>query len=134
MTEECKISFHFYTEKESKEVKWRDLVGPEKLKLFSKTEMYPDLPNVQKVQKIWLSIYNLLHSPNTDSKEVKTAAKKWIILFLKVYQTKHVTPYMHALVLMLSSINNLKSVRFFKLVLWYDYSIVICMFLACWHS
>lgn len=36
LTEECKISFHFYTEKESSEVKWRDLVGPEKLKLFSK--------------------------------------------------------------------------------------------------
>ena len=68
LTDECKISFHFYTEKESKEVKWRDLVGPEKLKLFSKInlpQMYPDLPNIQKIQEIWkdfLSIFNVLCS------------------------------------------------------------------------
>ena len=31
----------------------------------------------------------------------------------------------------LSGTNNLKSVRFFELVLWYDYSIVLYMFLAC---
>ena len=31
----------------------------------------------------------------------------------------------------LSGINNLKSVRFFKLVLRYNYSIVLYMFLAC---
>ena len=31
----------------------------------------------------------------------------------------------------LSGTNNLKSVRFFKLVLRYDYSIVLYMFLAC---
>ena len=37
------------------------------------------------------------------------------------------------LLLVLSGINNLKSVRFFKLVLRYDYSIVIYMFPACWH-
>lgn len=104
LNEQCKISFHFYTDKGSKEMKWRDLVGPEKLKLFSKInlpELYPDLPNVEKIQKIWkdfLSIYNLLRSLNTDSQEVKEEATKWITLFLEVYQTKHVTPYMHTLV------------------------------------
>ena len=35
---------------------------------------------------------------------------------------------------MLSGINSLKSVRFFKLVLRYDYSIVIYIFLAYWHT
>ena len=33
--------------------------------------------------------------------------------------------------IVLSGTNNLKSVRFFKLVLQYDYSIVFYMFLAC---
>ena len=36
--------------------------------------------------------------------------------------------------LVLSGINNLKSVRFFKLVLRYDYSIVIYIFPAYWHT
>ena len=33
-----------------------------------------------------------------------------------------------------SDINSLKPVRFFKLVLWYDYSIVLYMFPACWRA
>ena len=55
LNEECKISFHFYTERGSKEVKWRYLVGPEKLKLFSKINlpaMYPDLPTVGAKKKL----------------------------------------------------------------------------------
>ena len=27
LNEKCKVSFHFYTDKDSKQVKWRDLVG-----------------------------------------------------------------------------------------------------------
>ena len=33
-------------------MKWQDLAGPEKLKLFSKInipQLYPDLPNIQKM-------------------------------------------------------------------------------------
>ena len=41
------------------------------------------------------SIYNLLWSFNTCSQEIKEEAEKWVILFLEVYQRKHVTPYMH---------------------------------------
>ena len=43
-------------------------------------------------------IYDLLRSPNTNSETVKQAAIKWLTLFLEIYQTKHVTPYMHTLV------------------------------------
>jgi len=42
LNEECKVSFHFYTDKDSKSLKWRDLVGPEKMKLFSKMDI-PEL-------------------------------------------------------------------------------------------
>ena len=41
--------------------------------------------------KNFLSIYNLLCSVNTGSQEIKEMDN----LFLEVYQTKHVTPYMH---------------------------------------
>ena len=34
LQEKCKISFHMYIDKESKTLKWRDLTGPEKLRLF----------------------------------------------------------------------------------------------------
>lgn len=85
-------------------MKWRDLVGPEKLKLFSKIdvpELFPDLPEGDKVQQIWkdfLAVYNLLRSTTAESNKIKESSKKWLELFLKVYQTKNVTPYMHTLV------------------------------------
>lgn len=104
LNNECKVSFHFYTDKDSKNVKWRDLVGPEKIKLFSKIvipELFPDFPQGDKVQKIWkgfLAIYDVLRSTNTDKEQIKGLATEWLQQFLEVYLTKHVTPYMHTLV------------------------------------
>ena len=104
LNEKCKVSFHFYTDKDSKQVKWRDLVGPEKIKLFSKfviTDLFPDFPQGDKVQKIWkdfMVIYDLLRCTNTKKEQIKELAIKWLKLFLEVYQTRHVTPYMHTLV------------------------------------
>ena len=104
LNEQCKMSFHFYTDKDSKQVKWRDLVGPEKLKLFSKIdipELFPDFPQGDKVQQIWkdfLAIHSLLRSTTTESNQIKDTSKKWLKLFLEVYQTKNFTPYMHTLV------------------------------------
>ena len=53
--------------------------------------------NTENIWEDFLSIYNLLWSFNTGSQETKEEAEKWIILFLEVYQRKHVTPYMHTL-------------------------------------
>ena len=36
LNDECKINFRFYTDKETKSLKWRDLTGPEKKRLFQK--------------------------------------------------------------------------------------------------
>ena len=41
LNETCKISFHMYVDKDSKALKWRDLTGPEKLKLFNQIARYP---------------------------------------------------------------------------------------------
>lgn len=85
-------------------MKWRDLVEPEKIRLFSNItilSLFPDFPQAAKVQKIWkdfLAIYNLLCSTNVESKQIKEYATNWLKLFLEVYQTKNVTPYMHTLV------------------------------------
>ena len=100
----CKIGFHFYTEKESKHLKWRDLTGTEKLKLFKQIDipnLFPGYPNGDNVQGIWrrfFNIYNLLREKNNmNSDEFKLATKQWLQEFLEVYQTKQATPYIHLL-------------------------------------
>lgn len=107
LKEECKISFHMYVDKESKVLKWRDLTGPEKLKLFHKIDIssvFPGIPHATLVQKLWkdfLSIYKTLclKSVNkTQIKEFQAAVRNWLSMFLSVYYTKHVTPYIHTLV------------------------------------
>ena len=58
----CKIPFHFYVCKDSKSLKWRDLTGPEKHKLFAKInlpDLFPNLPNVSTIQDIWTKFMEL---------------------------------------------------------------------------
>ena len=108
LNEECKISFHMYVDKESKVFKWRDLTGPEKHKLLKEiniVNLFPRIPQATDIQIIWVEfreIYRILQSCtplNKDGVEsFKDRVRKWMTLFLTVYQTKHVTPYMHLLV------------------------------------
>ena len=35
LNDDCKIRFRWYVDKQSKNITWRDLTGPEKMKLFS---------------------------------------------------------------------------------------------------
>ena len=107
LNEQCKIPFHFYTDKATKCLKWRDLTGPEKLKLFAKidiSKLFPSIPETQKIQRIWVKffeIYNILRAKSISNEEIRKLernTKDWLTLFLSVYQTKHVTPYMHVLV------------------------------------
>ena len=99
----CHISFKFYY---CKDIKWRDLMGPEKLLLFNKIDLpnlLPDLPNVHTIQLLWKKFKNLyekLHSEAiscSSTVEFEQEAKTWINDFTKIYQTKHLTPYMHIL-------------------------------------
>jgi len=103
----CKISFHVYQDKESKNLKWRDLTVNEKLKLLKQIQipvLFPHFPNGDIIQNIWkefLEIYDLLCLKTcTNIEEIKTFQLKtnnWLKEFLQVYQTKHVTPYIHLL-------------------------------------
>lgn len=107
LNETLKIPFNWYVCKESKKLKWRDLTGPEKLKLFQDININQVLPNFKdsaKIQKLWSDFYEiagLLSSTNQNEisvQEFSNKTKLWLDLFLSLYQMKHVTPYMHALV------------------------------------
>lgn len=106
LNDTLKIPFNWFICKESKKLKWRDLTGPEKLKLFRNIRIdliLPDFCDREKIQQLWsdfLSIAELLSSSNQDNINVEDFSKKtklWFNLFLSLYQTKHVTPYTHAL-------------------------------------
>ena len=102
------IPFNWFTRKESKKLKWRDLTGPEKLKLFQNIKIEELLPNFEEaptIQKLWksfLEITKLLLSSSNKNEinlgEFASTTKQWLELFLSIYQAKHVKPYMHAFV------------------------------------
>ena len=72
MKETCKVGFDFFVDKDS----WRDLTGPEKLKVFTSInipELFPNVPSCHVVQNLWkkfLEIYNTLrsHDPLKDER------------------------------------------------------------------
>ena len=46
ISETYKVAFRFFVDKDAKKLKWRDLTGPDKLKVFNSINI-PDLfPNV----------------------------------------------------------------------------------------
>jgi len=99
----CKIKFAWYIDKESKRLKCRDLTGPEKIRLFENIDfpkLFPTLPNTDKVQKLWKDFYSLvqqLRKPQCDDiDQFERSAKTWVTDFVHLYQSKDVTPYMHA--------------------------------------
>lgn len=107
LNEACKIPFQFYICKDSNTLKWRDLTGPEKYRLFSKVDwpsIFPQLPNVETVQQIWQQFFQLINTVRADSitaEEIdnfEAEGKTWLSLFLSIYQTKNVTSYMHLMV------------------------------------
>ena len=54
LNDTCKI--HFKWGEDKKEITYRDLTGPEKLRLFKNTDisqLFPLLPNNDKIQKLW---------------------------------------------------------------------------------
>ena len=106
LNNECQIPFQFYIS-DSKTLKWRDLTGPEKYRLLRKIQLpllFPNIPMVETLQEIWNEFSKLNACIRSDSLTTETIsafesdAQQWLKKFLSVYQTKHVTPYIHALV------------------------------------
>ena len=67
LNEQCKISFHMYVDKVSKSLKWRDLLGPEKLRLLKEIDipkLFPALTNATTLQgssKQFTPFFDQLH-------------------------------------------------------------------------
>ena len=102
----CKISFKFFISKDSKQLSWRDLMGPEKHVVFEKillVEIFPKLPHVQDIQNLWdnfQKLYTVLQKEEISTEESVSFtedAKQWVLDFTTVYQAKNVTPYIHIL-------------------------------------
>ena len=102
LNEDCKISFRWYVEEGKGGLKWRDLTGPEKYRLFKVVNLialFPLIPRIDEIQKLWASFYDIIKTLHSDCDHVTVAssAEAWVIHFCSLYQTKHVTPYVHAL-------------------------------------
>ena len=107
LNDKCGISFGWYICKDSKKLKWRDLTEPEKVKLLNLIDITELLPISGKscvIQEIWNGCNSIMKNLKqlTDEKEklklFNIQVRQWATRFLSVYQSKHVTPYMHALI------------------------------------
>ena len=100
----CNVKLIFQWIPESKKLNWRDLVGPEKNRLFENLrleEVIPDRPNLQLLQKVWdefYSIIKLVRNNELNSSELRQKTRDWLINYLEIYPRNTVTPYMHAFV------------------------------------
>ena len=125
LNQDLHISFNWFICKDSKKLKWRDLTGPEKVKLFQNMDISKLLPNFEKstsIQQLWdgfKMITDVLSSSNNSSDflQFQDKVKAWTDLFTSLYQTKHITPYMHALLWHVPELINLHGpMSSFKLV------------------
>ena len=103
-------NYKFWIGKTSKQLKWRTLTGPEKLKLFDHIDIPHLLPTVDSsttstMQKLWkelIEINRLLYKrpddiTDQDIDEFQGLAHQWVVKYLTLYHTKEVTPYIHAM-------------------------------------
>ena len=104
LNEKCKVNFRFYWLSETKKLTWRDLVGPEKIKLFEAfnlKEIFPEHDNLESLQKLWDDFFEIITAVKRvelSHIEVKQSTEEWLELFLSIYNKTTVTPYIHAFV------------------------------------
>lgn len=80
-------------------IKWRDLTGPEKHRPFIKVNLITLFPQISEISELWSNFYSIIQSLHSgcDHTTLETSVKAWVKDFCFLYQTKHVTPYVHAL-------------------------------------
>lgn len=102
--------FSFWIGRESKKLKCRTLTGPEKLIAFEKLDIvstFPEVPNCAEVQSLWRDLLNinklLSVRPQDLTEQVVTEfeskSKNFVRSFVEIYPAKHVTPYMHCMMM-----------------------------------
>ena len=99
------IRFEWPVNKDTKQVTYLELTGPEKLLVFNKIDMVQLLPNFEKseeVSSLWKSFMNLIddlklsYTCKEDIDQYDRNIKNWINDFNSLYQTSDITPSMHA--------------------------------------
>lgn len=104
LNERCNVKFTFLWTSETKKLTWRDLMGPDKARLFENfnlAEIMPDHDKFEAVTNVWKSFYDILNKVKAielEADQVKERTRQWLKLFLTVYSKTTVTPYMHAFV------------------------------------
>ena len=102
LNEDCKIRFKWNMDKDSKELKYRDITGSEKVRLFKNINipsLFLTLSNKEKLQSLWVTFFELINTINEEHcnpDEVDAKTKGWVNSFTSLYQSKNVTAYMHA--------------------------------------
>lgn len=99
---ECKIRFKWNVDRNSKEITYRDLTGPEKVRLFKNMDIASQFPALQKAKEkgqLWTDFSLLMTDINKecDPDKISRKTKSWVKMFTTTYQSKDVTPYIHAL-------------------------------------
>ena len=93
--------------RDSKKLEYRDLTGPEKIKLFENIDLSSIIGNQElalKMQKLWDSFFKLISEIKGYSYDdwkidsIKAGLVSWLDEFLALFQSKDVTPYIHAFV------------------------------------
>ena len=84
------IPFHWYVGKQIKQIEYRDLTGPEKVKLIPNmniSTLLPDCSNRGKIQKIWDDFWDIMQDLKKDfqSEDVKCFKAK-VTRWLRILQ------------------------------------------------
>ena len=96
VNEECKVRFKFNQDRDSKEIKYHDLTGPEKFRLFKNINIpliFPDLHNKDNIQHLWKTFFKLINDINEgtcNAADLDVKAKAWVTSFTSTYQAKDV--------------------------------------------
>lgn len=100
------INFEWKINKDNKKLEYRDLTGPEKLKLFKNIDFelfFPDDNEKEKLKVLWTLFMEIVDDLKLDYKtdqaiaNLKDKMTKWFGIFLTLYRAKDVTPCMHAM-------------------------------------
>ena len=68
-----KIPFHWFVCKDSKKLKWRDLTGPEKIRLFKKWGYHKTIaksPKAKAISELWKQFEEITEMQSSNGPEV----------------------------------------------------------------
>ena len=96
LNSQCKVNFKFHQDKQTKVLKWRDLTGPEKKRLFDHIDipaLFPSLENSQKIQKLWNEFITLgkclfLQSTPRVHKTLTRRPNNWLLILYQFTSVK----------------------------------------------